>query len=241
LDLKRALLRDYPNIAGPWVLVRVMGLVESRAKQLVCNELQLALWRSLNPVEQYFALFEAWLLLGDDHVLGQNPNHRYDEQFGAVVQFLDWHLRKSWNRFTGDRGESLALRDFAPWNAQLAFRFGLMDMRTAAPGAGSRYQAKGWKLGSARRTLWTGTVLEVLRRFAREAESEEADELAFFHPPEEASFGYFQPAFQPLFPEWQRAFVQPKFPPRTGLHLFKVRLMSRVNGTVWRRIALPGN
>lgn len=240
LDLRRALLRDYPNIAGPYLLLRVMGLVEPQEKRLACDALQWALWRSLNPVEKYFALFEAWLLLADDKVLGQNPNYRYSDQFATVVQFLDWFLRKSWKRVMDGRGAYWLRRELAPWNAQLAFRFGLMEMRAVAPGAGSRFQPKGWQLGAARRTPWTDTVLEVLRRFASEQPQEEAPELGYFRPPEEASFGYLQPAFQPLFPEWKRPFAQPETAPRTGLHLFKVSLMSWVDGRVWRRMALQG-
>src|ERR1017187_2208354 len=58
LVLKRALLRDYPNLAGIFVLLRVMDLVQMKGHRLVICPGALEFWRGLNCTEQYFALLE---------------------------------------------------------------------------------------------------------------------------------------------------------------------------------------
>jgi hypothetical protein len=50
----------------------------------------------------------------------------------------------------------------------------------------------------------------------------------------EASFGYFQPLFQPLFPEWRENLKLPTEPVSEGEHVFRV---SWGKG-VWRQIAI---
>src|SRR4051812_40548435 len=69
LHLNRAALRDYPNLAGPYVVLRVMDLVRLGGGRVWVNEEALNLWSSLNPTEQYFALMEAWLIHAGEEVL----------------------------------------------------------------------------------------------------------------------------------------------------------------------------
>src|SRR5438093_12702111 len=69
LSLKRALLRDYPNLAGLFVLLRVMDLLQFKGSRLVICPAALQIWRSLNPTEQYFALLEALLFEAHSSVL----------------------------------------------------------------------------------------------------------------------------------------------------------------------------
>jgi len=70
LGLKRALLQDYPNLAGLVILVRVMELVEVKGKRVVLGPMALDFWPGLNSTEQYFALLEALLLQAQSSVLG---------------------------------------------------------------------------------------------------------------------------------------------------------------------------
>jgi len=62
LQLKRPLLRDYPNIAGLHILLRVMEVAHAEDGRVRVNESRLAFWSGLNSVERYFALLESWLL-----------------------------------------------------------------------------------------------------------------------------------------------------------------------------------
>ena len=70
LALKRALLKDYPNLAGIFILLRVMELLQMRGNRLAPDPVALEFWRSLNPTEQYFALLEALLFQAQSSVLG---------------------------------------------------------------------------------------------------------------------------------------------------------------------------
>ena len=70
LALKRALLRDYPNLAGVFILLRVMDLLQMKGNRLVVCPEALEFWRRLNFAEQYFALLEALLFQAQSAVLG---------------------------------------------------------------------------------------------------------------------------------------------------------------------------
>ena len=70
LELKRPLMRDYPNVAGVYALLRVMELVRPDGGGVSVASDNVARWRGLNPTEQYFALLEAWLLRTQESVLG---------------------------------------------------------------------------------------------------------------------------------------------------------------------------
>jgi hypothetical protein len=56
LGLKRALLRDYPNLAGIFILLRVMDLLRMKARRLSVCAAAAEVWRKLNPTGQYFTL-----------------------------------------------------------------------------------------------------------------------------------------------------------------------------------------
>jgi hypothetical protein len=70
LGLKRALLRDYPNLAGIFILLRVMDLLQMKGSRLMVCPAALDAWRRLNCTEQYFALLEALLFQAQSSVLG---------------------------------------------------------------------------------------------------------------------------------------------------------------------------
>jgi hypothetical protein len=51
-------------------------LAQADEKRVWIEETVLAFWNSLNPVEKYFALLEAWLIHASADVLGKQ--HRQD-------------------------------------------------------------------------------------------------------------------------------------------------------------------
>src|SRR5438552_66653 len=99
LILKRALLRDYPNLAGIFVLLRVMDLFQMRGKRLMVCSTALESWRALNPTEQYFALLEALLFHAHSSVLGDEATREEGPQsFEDAVSFLA-QLTERWRNF----------------------------------------------------------------------------------------------------------------------------------------------
>lgn len=61
LSLNRPLLRDFPNIAGLYVLLRVMNLAQADERRLRINAQTLAVWSGLNPTESEISLGETGL------------------------------------------------------------------------------------------------------------------------------------------------------------------------------------
>jgi len=237
LSLNRALLRDYPNLAGVYILLRVMDLVRAgEGRVYVCEETRQR-WAGLNPTEQYFALLEAWLIHAEENVLGGSRS-RFQEQFWRNFAFLDgeaaarWKPHEKLGLFRCFWGEGIA------WNTQLQARFGLIEI-APLPQADRTRTMRGWMLGRARRTPWGKAVAWAIGEFLRTL-PDVPEDLYYFHLPESAGFGFLQPAFQPYFPEWQRVFTEAIPEVRPGLYVFKVNLDPRYYGKgTWRRLAVP--
>lgn len=233
--LKRALLRDYPNIAGVFVLLRVMGLAEVKDGRVRINLAALGRWRVLNLTEQYFALLEAWLLLADEKVLG-GAEWREARQFEDNVSFLTGLPSSKWKEF------HFASRAFslwsAPctWNTQLHARFGLIEIGALSAGDRNRV-GRGWLLGKARLTPWGRAVAWAIIESLGVKEGFRLMELP---EDEQAGFGTLHRAFERFFAEWRMCFAAATTEARTGIHLFKVTMSDRrADGVVWRRLAVP--
>lgn len=96
--LQRPLLRDYPNVAGPYILLRLMGLARSDRSRVCVDEDCLDRWQALNPCEQYFALLKTWMFEATGEVLGKGSRERDAPCTGALL-FLTRALGKGWKRF----------------------------------------------------------------------------------------------------------------------------------------------
>jgi len=64
VKLKRPQQKSFPHINGLYLLLRASGLTqivqEKKEAKLMLDNKVLADWKSLNPTERYFALFDAW-------------------------------------------------------------------------------------------------------------------------------------------------------------------------------------
>jgi hypothetical protein len=169
LNLNRALLQDYPNLAGLFILLRVMDLLQIKSNRLHVASGPLQAWRQLTPTEQYFALLEAHLFRAQSAVLGGEIHRRESAQaFESVAAFLGG-LSERWRNFS--RYESLYSFSFTgelpPWHAFLLRQFGLIEIRQRLPTQEAR-DAKGWILGGAKLTPWgaaiTWGLLELLKQ-----------------------------------------------------------------------------
>ena len=252
--LKRALLRDYPNLAGIFILTRVMDLLQIKGNRLVVNPEALKVWRGLNFTEQYFTLLEAFLFQAESTVLGGAPTREDNEIVESVGAFLGL-LSDRWRNF--DQYESVSDLGpqgyLPPWRLFLLQQFGMIQIYQAKfpPEGGSYWGGRGWLVGGAKITPWGTAVTWALLKFLEErAAADEAEEEAdgAEQPESEeewepAEFGMLQPVFQPYFPEWQTVYARPVTEPRRGTHVFKVALARWYggghDGSVWRRIAVP--
>lgn len=235
VNLKRALLRDYPNLAGLYVLLRVMDLARVKEERLVIDEGNLAAWSGLNPAEKYFALLEAWLIHGDDEVLGAGRSHVLN-QFSRNIVFLTLKLSSRWQTFDECCHLYDSLGCVSAWNAQLQARFGLIEAQPRSLER-RRTASRGWIMEKARRTPWGDAVAWAI---VEPAILKTKVDLFFYHPPEDADFGFLQSAFRPYFPEWQKGWSVSQPGCRPGLYVFKVSMdPRRVGEKVWRRLAVP--
>ena len=256
LALKRALLRDYPNLAGIFILTRVMDLLQMKGHRLmVCPE-ALDFWRSLNATEQYFALLEALLFQAQSEVLGGERTREQPQSAELTVFFLG-QLSDRWRDF--DHYESVRLfgprGEFPPWRLFVLQQCGMIEIRPAD------FSQRGRSLlGRARLACrwhqtnsWGTAVTWGLVQFVKameeeyeeagsEEESESEEEAAETEP--QAEFGMLQPIFNPYFPEFQTVYARPVVEPRRGAHIFKVGLARWYAGwddgsSIWRRFAVP--
>lgn len=256
LVLKRALLKDYPNLAGIFILLRVMELLQMRGSRLAPDPVALEFWRSLNPTEQYFALLEALLFQAQSSVLG-GERRRLEEPAIETVPFLLGQLGDRWRSFDlyeatnslGPNGE------IPPWNLFAQQQMGLLELRPANFSEKERAYSggRGWLAGAARLTSWGTAVAWALldfrekqeRETAKEEEEEQEEQCdeASEEPEPASEFGILQPVFQPYFPEWQTVYSRPKRHARSGNHIFKATLMGwrGGNGRIWRRLAVPAD
>jgi len=231
LGLSRPQLRSYPHIQGLYLLLRVTGLGDVRGSPsrpiLAIDEATLASWSSLNTIEQYFTLLEAWLMRGDVTIVGER--HRPASALGVVSC-------AGLMRAIGDGGMEVAgddrmgwYLDYAPGRMGIALleEFGLLAVEHGAPAEG-----EGWQIERIDRTPLGNAVFRLL---ATELLTSFEPLLALEdRPPEE--FGVLQPIFQPYVPAWQRSLTLSSWEFRAGTYVFKVAL----GQGLWRRIATPG-
>jgi hypothetical protein len=244
LEMKRPQLRSHPYLQGLHLLLRASGLsrVEgagSRAR-LVLDPFMLGQWDGLNPTEQYFHLLEAWLRLGRPEI-GERCLS-WSSLLSSCLQA--WtsvpvngpriDLRESRGVYvigTGLNFYLLALMDL----------FGLMEVEQP-PRPITPWNPAGIKhvpFGDAVFTRLTAVQHEFFLEEdvpSDEDEDEDEDEDPEGWAPEAPQFGFWQPLFQPYFPEWRESLTLPEPASRVGQFVFRVSL-----GKIWRLIAMPAD
>jgi len=185
LNLKRPLLRDFPNLAGVFILLRVMDLLQLDGSRLVVGSKALDSWRALTCGEQYFALLEALLFEADPGVLAAERRRQDEARLEQVPVFLG-QLTDRWRNFT-DYDARYVLGPHGtlrPWNIFLQQQFGLIEVRPRQASEKERRggAAGGWVVGSARITPWgtavTWGLLEFLKAFEEFSDFVDSDSAA---------------------------------------------------------------
>lgn len=219
--LKRPVQKSYSYINGLYLLLRSSGIgqiiTEGKKQFLVLDEDILTAWSNLNLTERYFTLLEAWLIWGNNEILGERQD-AWNNLF-KCIQF--------WARVP-DKGLKFAKYDhqqdisYYPGlhNIALLELFGLLTIKQGKAEAG-----KGWRIASVQRLPLGDAVFRLLFSIGITGEFE--DEI-------NVNFGELQPTFQPFFPEWQHNLSLTKQGFTDGIYIFKVSVSKS-----WRRIAIP--
>jgi hypothetical protein len=173
LNLKRPLLRDFPNLAGVFILLRVMDLLQIDGSRLAVDPKALNSWRTLTFTEQYFALLEALLFEADPGVLAAERSRQNEGRLEQVPVFLG-RLTDRWRNFT-DYDARYVLGPHGtlrPWHLFLQQQFGLIEVRPRQASEKDRRggAAGGWMVGGARLTPWGTAVTWGLLEFVKSAE-----------------------------------------------------------------------
>lgn len=217
LNLARPLLRSHPYLMGLQLLLRASGLGQVRRigkkTTLFIDDSAYSTWKSLNQIEQYCGLLEAWLLNGDDEMTGED---RGRDAWSAFLHY--WSVlrhvehRESLRLFYEQRGRFVfALMDM----------FGLVTLECPSVTSGP------WAPESVKRTSLGRTIFDVIAKW---------DEKNMFQQPHMYAPGTWQSLLRPLFPNWQKSLLSVEPEPKNGTVVFKVAI-----GRAWRRLAIDSS
>jgi len=239
LRLKRALQKSYPPINGLYLLLRASGIarIETQPKKplLKLDPTVLESWRSLNGVERYFALLEAWWGRASEEIIQERGGWATDI-FQKNLLFLKRFPKTG--ILTLQRPQDTDMLRYLPglYNLALMELFGLVEMRAMSP-----VQANGW-LPEEIRMLDLGRVLlGSYADFIQRSLAFDADHLLPMPASTEGGrpleyFEQWSQAVRPHIKAWQKDLDIPAPVFQPGPHLFKISLGTRC----WRRIAIGG-
>lgn len=226
-NLKRPQQKSYPYINGLYLLLRASGLSQVKRKGkkqiLVLDETVLQSWTNLNPTERYFTLLEAWMIFGNEEILGE----RYD-LMGNLFKCVQFWSRLPENGFSIAKYSDQKEFSYSPglYNIALLDLFGFLSVESGQPEAG-----KGWRITHLHPLPFGDAMVRFLftlcgkKDFTWESQGKV-----------NVTFGELQPHFQPFFPEWKNNLVLTNNEFTDGIYVFKVSLEK-----AWRRIAIPAN
>jgi|GEM_PF-432717 len=225
LDLKRPVQKSFPNLHGLYLLLRATGLaqvhIQGKQHYLRRDPEIYASWQALNPTEKYFTLLEAWVIRGDEELLGDRRS-----MLSEGTRVL-----KSWTTL-GQKPKTFSdynkQEEIIYWpglhNIALMQLFGWMEVTSAKPGDG-----KGWRIKKiAPLPIGDAITRVVMNGYAQQGFLWRSQQ-DFTQP-----WGELQPFFEPYFPEWGNnlASLAP-VEHQVGTYIFNVSL-----GKAKRRISM---
>lgn len=231
IGLQRPQQKSYPAIHGLYLVLRASGLTyldhTRTGPQLCVDEALYAVWKVLNPTEQYCALLEAWLLRGYPDIVGEREHpYALPENYSKWASFFQRLPREGCAYLSKEA--LLELSSTPGWhNLGLLDLFGCIEIQPGAPVAG-----QGWQIAHLKRTPFGEALLAVLIAtfFAT------GDRWTGFQEVELLPAGTLQPGLRPYIPQWERLLPLPDEKTfRDGIYTFKVALEK----DIWRRVALP--
>ncbi|WP_392532500.1 plasmid pRiA4b ORF-3 family protein [Nostoc sp. C117] len=222
-QLKRPVQKSYPYINGLYLLLRSSGIAQLKSqgkKQiLILDAAILESWSTLNATERYFNLLEAWLIWGNNEILGEHP-----DSFGNLFRCIQLWSRVPDKGLKFPKYENQHDISYYPGlhNVALLELFGFLSIQHGKPEAG-----KGWRINSLQRLPFGDALLQLL--FPLGIRGELQDDV-------NVVFGTLQPNLQPFFSEWQHNLTFPQQGFTDGIFIFKVSISK-----AWRLIAIPAN
>ncbi|MGB7342289.1 MAG: hypothetical protein WBC91_25550 [Phototrophicaceae bacterium] len=256
IRLSRTSQKSYPPIEGLYLLLRASGLsyVRKRGKKniLKIDEVWVEQWNAFNPTEKYCHLLEAWILRGDDEILGGRA-----VRFGYPRVLSD--LISAYNRIS-NKGMTIKsykhLKDefkYFPhlYHIALMDLFGIIKIYEDQPLDGD-----GWQIKKIEQTKFGEALLAVLsdvvlRQIPEEIETlmedlsldddgletvddlNNMDDLSTYNDDDLENnvdiqqalpFSALKPYLQDYFPDWQNTIALAQSEPVTGQYTFKVSL-----------------
>ncbi|HEY9621444.1 MAG TPA: plasmid pRiA4b ORF-3 family protein [Crinalium sp.] len=231
VQLKRPVQKSYPYINGLYLLLRIVGIAQilpkGKSQVLSVDRALLDAWMALNPTEQYFTLLEAWLMLADEIVIG--------EQGGGALNQPLYKLALFWSDTETDVMQFPTYQEqnkihFIPGlhNLALLDLFGLLSIKT-----GKTELGQGWRIQHIQKLPLGEALMRLAIQVFQDSLNTWESAIEEGSSPQ-AKFGMLQPYLQPFFPEWQTVWRLPGEEFQDGTYTFKISL-----GKPWRRIAIP--
>jgi len=157
--LKRPQQKSFPHINGLYLLLRASGLtqivLEKKGVKLMINNEALERWHSLNPSEQYFALFYAWWHRGSDEIIGERGRGFCENYFYENYYFLHKKLKKELDLKTNQHAfDSLRYRP-GLYNLALMELFGFVCIELD-----SALSKENWPTVKIKHTKWGKALLK---------------------------------------------------------------------------------
>ncbi len=163
--LTRPQIKSFPNVAGLYLLLRATGIgvvkTTKNKPQLILDDVTLASWQALNPVERYLMLLESWLLRGDAQILGERASFHWQS---PLVEWQGLFMRIQRGDWPPANAPSLldTLRYFPGLNNLVLMEMlGFVKLERLPPVPG-----KGWEIKSLTPTLLGKLMLKLLLRHA---------------------------------------------------------------------------
>ncbi len=230
INLSRPQQKSYSNLHGLYLLLRCSGISRLKkrgSKMLLCiDKDMLSTWESLNPTERFCSLLEAWLMRGNDSILGERHNAFMDvlPMFRSMKFLVD--LPSSWLKTAGNHQIEDGMRfRVGLHNVALLEMFGFLKIK-----ADQSNKGKGWRIQSVAKTefgdIISAALISDLDRIIQTPED-------LFKSDIERVEDEIGPTLRTLFPVWQNSLSVPNNEFREGTFIFITSW-----GKAWRRIAI---
>ncbi len=228
IGIQRPKQKAYPYINGLYLLLRCSGFsnIETHGSKpkLFLDKDALKSWKTLNSTEQYFYLFEIFMLKTDGRIIGEKMSVRNHDT--DVLLSLYKKIPNSTLTVSEQQKKQSYIFYFLPHYILALFElFGLAALKQGKPAKG-----RGWQIDEIHKTDYGKTMVKFFKN------SDELEEVFITQDvsPFELPPNPLQSIFQPYFPEWKNTPALTKVKFTTGYFVFKVMLED-----TWRKIGIP--
>ena len=228
VKLKRPLQKSFPHINGLYLLLRASGLTqivqEKKEAKLMLDNKVLADWKSLNPTERYFALFDAWCYRGRAEIIGESSRD-YDSGLYDILYFFLNTLGDGLDVKTNPHVSTYFRYRPGFYNLALMELFGFIRIEQ-----GATLNGESWSIVNIVPTTWGRALLNYFSNYRTSM-----DELVNY-PADNDPTESWSSELKTYIPALEKGLSQPEAEEiKDGIYVFKVTL-----GSAYRKIAVPG-